>query len=80
MSAEMVAYMVAWTYQNRRHLIDCDSQRLAGLIAALMSEAGRADVTVMEVPYEPDPEMAARVKCRIQDRIAGQGVDMAAFA
>lgn len=69
MSAEMVAYMVAWTYQNRRHLIDCDSQRLAGLIAALMSEAGRSDVTVMEVPYEEDAEMKARIWARVQARI-----------
>lgn len=75
----MIAYMVAWTHLGKRELIDCDSQLLAGTIAVLLRESGREDVSVMEVPYEPDPEMAQRVWARIQARIAAEGVEMAVF-
>lgn len=78
--SEQVAYMVAWTYRGQRELIDCDSERLAGSIAALLSESGRTEVTVMEVPYAPDPEMAKRVWKRIAARIAAEGVERAVFA
>lgn len=75
-----VCYMVTWTWFGRRHLIDCDTADLAGTIALLLSETGRQDVTVMEVPYEPpDPEMAARVRRRIAERLAAEGVEMAVF-
>lgn len=76
---ELVAYMVAWTYRGRRELIDCDSAQLAGTIAAMLAESGRTEVTVMEVAYEPDPEMARRAWKRITERIAAEGVEMAVF-
>lgn len=78
-STERVAYMVAWTYRGRRELIDCDSEHLAGTIAALLAESGRTEVTVMEVPYEHDPAMAKRVWKRLSERIAAEGVEMAVF-
>ena len=75
----VMAYMVAWRYGGRRHLIDCDSEHIAGMIAILLRESGRDDVTVTEVPYEPDPEMAKRVRKRIAERLANEGVEMAVF-
>lgn len=79
MVGEAVAYMVAWTYRGRRELIDCDSEHLAGTIAAMLVESGRTDVTVTRVPYQPDPEMAKRVYQRIAERLAVEGVEMAVF-
>lgn len=75
----LVAYMVTWTYRGQRELIDCNSEQLAGTIAILLRESGREDVTVDEVPYEPDPEMAKRVRKRIAERLANEGVEMAVF-
>lgn len=74
-----VAYMVTWTYRGQRELIDCDSEHLAGTIAVLLRESGREDVAVTQVPYERDPERAARVRKRIAERLAGDGVDMGVF-
>lgn len=74
-----VAYVVTWTYRGRRELIDCDSDHMAGTIAMLLRESGREDVAVTQVPYERDPERAARVRKRIAERLAVEGVEMAVF-
>ena len=74
-----IAYMVTWTYRERRELIDCDSEHLAGTIAVLLRESGREDVAVTQVPYERDPEMTKRVFKRITDRLAVEGVELAVF-
>lgn len=79
MVTERMVYMVTWSYRGKRELIDCDSRELAGTIAVLLSESGRDNVMVTEVPYEPDPEMAKRVWKRIAERMATEGVEMAVF-
>lgn len=62
-------WMVTWMHCGERCLIDLDSENAALALAVALSETGRTDVHVTVVDYDDDPERAARIWARIQERI-----------
>lgn len=62
-------WMVAWTHGGSRYLIDFDDEAMACAFALMLAEAGREDISVSAQEYQPDPERAARIRKRIDERL-----------
>lgn len=70
----MKTYMVTWTFDGKRRLIDVDSETLVATIAIALSEVGRTEISISGHDYEIDSETAARIKAVILSRINSEGV------
>lgn len=70
----MKTFMVAWAYEDQRHVIDVDSEILAATIAVALAEVGRTELAISGHDYEIDSETASRIKARIMERINLDGV------
>lgn len=64
-----MAWLVCWTVGGRRFLIDFDDEAMACAFALMLAEAGREDISVSAQEYKPDPERAARIRKRIDERL-----------
>lgn len=61
-------YMVAWTHNGARHVLDFNDGNEAGLISIMLEESGRSEVVVEMVQYEADAEMKKEIWERIEKR------------
>lgn len=66
----MTAYIVTWRYRSTKYVLDFDDEALALKCSIELAEAGRLEIAITKVDYEPDPEVKARVWQRINDRLA----------
>lgn len=66
------AYLVTWKKKPfpLPFLLDFDDENLAMRCGITLNELGRYDVSITRAEYEPDTEALARMKKRIDDRIA----------
>ena len=68
------AYAVTWKRKPFPipFLVDVDSRELAESMAVRLNYQGAYDVQVTTLEYEPDPEAAARIARRINERLGDE--------
>ena len=58
-------WMVAWTHQRQRYVLDVDTSGMAAVVGILLTETGRTGVTVNERPWELDEATQKRIRERV---------------
>lgn len=67
-------WAVTWERDGVRYLIDIDTVAEAQRLAVAIAESGRAAVCITRVDLDIDPEVEARVKQRVAERLLAAGV------
>ena len=71
----MKAFVITWTWNGERYAVDADSERMAGVLALVLAECQRGDVTVVEIEGPATPDMRLRVWAALQARQGGGRVN-----